>query len=250
VRYRTITTVAALLLLGLGLVGCEAGGSVVEPTATPTSIPTSIPTVRTTVPVVPTTPAEPSPPTATPTPSVDPELEALRAGNAFLEFAEADRARTATWARLGYDSFAPHRGDDVLFEWTNKEALWNSIAPGFRDECLLAGPQAVRPMWDAAALIPAGIEPRWTDESTGGRGQFVEFVCAYVDEAAGEPTERWRAVLIATDEGLVGEVVATMPAFTLPESDFETYRDALDGGRREAWAWIRTQPSTEASDND
>jgi hypothetical protein len=245
VRYRTITTVA-VLLWGLGLVGCEAVGSVVEPTATPTSVPT----VPTTVPVVPTTvPVVPTTVPVVPTPSIDPELEALRAGNVFLEFAEAERARTATWARLGYDHFAPRTAGEVLFEWSNKEALWNSIAPGFRDECLLAGSPAVRPMWDTAALIPAGISMRWTDDSTRGRGQFAEFVCAYIDEATSEPTERWRAVLIATDDDLVGEVVATMPPFTVPESDFETFEEALDWATNRAWAWIISHPAEEATDD-
>ena len=153
----------------------------------------------------PTTPPEVAAetPTPTPTPTVDPveeQLAELRATDRFLELAEHERAQDAVWARFGWEAFAPFEDGEKLFEWANKAELWDEVAPPFRDECLLAGPEATRPMWDAEVLIPAGIEPRWSNKSTGGRGQFVEFVCLYHDEEAEEPVERWTAVLIATDD--------------------------------------------------
>lgn len=244
-----------LLVAALFLAGCDRiGASEVEalapsPTVTDTATPSRTAAV----------PRQNSPtatPRATPTPVetgddglTESQREALleqrRASNDFLELAEADRATTATWARLGYGAFAPHAAGERQFEWANKEELWDSVAPAFRDECLLRGRPAIRPMWDAAALIAAGIEPRWNNDSTGGRGQFVEFVCVYVDEESDESAERWAAVLIATDEDRNGRVLVAMPAFTIHESEFETYDEALAWAKKQLWDWVVSQPIME-----
>ena len=98
-------------------------------------------------------------------------------------------------------------------------------------------------MWDAEVLIPAGIEPRWSDNTTGGRGQFVEFVCLYSDEDANEPVERWTAVLIDTDDDLVGSVTAQMELFEVREGDYEDFASAGEGITDRLWEWVREQPT-------
>jgi hypothetical protein len=225
---RRVCAALAVAVLAAGCSGndSEAGG------------PVATPDVSAETPV-----AETSTPTPTPTEdAVAAELAELRETDRFLELAEHDRASTATWARFGWEAFAPHADGEKLFEWANKAELWDSVAPPFRDECLLAGPEATRPMWDAEVLIPAGIEPRWSNDSTGGRGQFVEFLCLYHDEGTDQPVERWGAVLIATDEHLVGEVVAEKEFFEVREDDYDSFEARREGVRERLWDWLGEQP--------
>ena len=164
----------------------------------------------------------------------------MRASDAYLELAEHDRAPDARWARFGWDAFAPHADGQVLFEWANKAELWDAVAPPFRDDCLRAGPPATRPMWDAEVLIPAGIEPRWSNESTQDRGQFVELVCLYEDDE-GQPVERWGAVLIATDDDLHGTVIAEMEPFEVREDQYSDFSTATEGIKDQLWDWVVQQ---------
>jgi hypothetical protein len=195
-------------------------------------------------------PATPSPAAttgaATPAPPA-PEpmtLEALRATERFLELAPHDRAADAPWARFGWGLFAPQAAGETLFEWSNKAALWDELAPAFRDTCLLAGPEADRPMWDAEVLIPAGAGPAWNDDSTEGRGQFVEFSCVYDDDGA--PVERFFGVLITTDVTGAGHVRALMPPFDVRESDYPDFQTSRDGVDAQLWAWVQAQPRAAA----
>lgn len=234
VRSSAWRPVAVLGVVAVLAFGCDGQDEAVPSPTTP------LPTTPS-----PTTPLPASPsPTATPTPITTPsetedareaELEELRATNRFLELAEADRAKTATWARFGYHQFAPHADGEVLFEWANKDELWNSIAPRIRDECLLAGPPATRPMWDTKVVIPAAIDPAWNDQTTGGRGQVMELSCNYMDE--GQPVESIWGVLIATDDQKRGSVALISDPFVILErhhDDFDSSRQAVDGY---LWDW-------------
>jgi hypothetical protein len=208
-----------------------AASQVAEPATEPS--PRSVPPAPVTV--------EPSPsPSPSPT-SDEARLVELRKTGAFLEFAEYPRALEATWLKHGYASFAPHVNHEIAFEWVNKPELWNDIVPPLRDEVLLAGPEASRPMWNADVLIPAGLEMSWPDEVTGGRGQFVYFSAVYRDVGAGEPVERFWPFLIAADEAREGRVVARMPAFELREADSSDYRASRKLVRDRMWQWVQQQ---------
>jgi hypothetical protein len=224
----------AVLVTLVWVVGCTGGSVDSDEVASPTTpdVPAETPT-----PVQEATP--------TPTPTVDPaeeQLAELRATDRYLELAEHDRAANATWARFGWDAFAPFEDGEKLFEWANKAELWDEVAPPFRDECLLAGPEATRPMWDAEVLIPAGIEPRWSNDSTGGRGQFVELVCLYHDEDIDEPVERWTAVLIGTNDTGAGAIVAQMKSFEVREEEYQSFAARREGVRELLWTWTARQP--------
>lgn len=241
--------VAVLLVLAAGA-ACDGSGQdeaargplpgVTVPVTTPTGAVTATPT-PTAIPEPTTTPA------AEPTPTIDAdreaELERLRATNQFLEFAEADRARHATWARFAYDRFAPHDGPEILFEWHNKSELWDSIVPAIRDECLLAGAPIVRPLWDAQIVIPASLNPTWDAQATSGRGLFIDFVCRY--EADGERGELWVGVLLETSEHNIGLVLGRSSTVHVDEDGYRTFGEASDGARQQLWQWITTQPPSE-----
>jgi hypothetical protein len=222
----------AAVLLGCALVTACTDGRASEPDSPPTPVatPTATPT-----------------PTPTPTPlPVDEEearLEELRASDAFLEFAEHDRAQTAQWARFAYDEFTLSSDDaGVRAEWTNKDELWDELMPPFRDECLLAGPVATRPIWDGQIMIPVGMAPRWSNKTTEGRGQFLEASCAFVDGESEEVVELWVGFLIQTAEDSSGRVVRQLEPFDFRESQASTYAEQDEQISEHFWAWITEEP--------
>jgi hypothetical protein len=170
----------------------------------------------------------------------DAEAQGAEAGDGrFGQLAPADQAPSAPWADLAWEQFGMS-GDGQIVRWANEDSLWNSFVPALRDDCLAAGPEATRPMWDNEVMIPAGVNPRWNDEATQGRGQFVEFVCAY-DDAEGEPVERWWGTLIRGTEQ--GELVAQSEPFDVRETDYPGTSERTAGIRERMWEWISSQPA-------
>jgi hypothetical protein len=234
VQHRTIRPrrlQAALLACAL-LAACGDGE---EQTIAPTPSPV----------VAPTSTAAPTPePTATPTPAptVDAEaarLEELRASDAFVELAEHDRAATAPNARFAWDEFTLSTNDaGVREEWRNKAELWDQLMPAFRDECLLAGEPATRPIWDGQIMIPVGISPRWSDDATEGRGQFLQALCVYED-AESRVVERWMGALLSGPSNAEGEVLAVMPAVEFSEIAVSTVAERESRLRALQWEWIK-----------
>jgi hypothetical protein len=223
--------VTALMISAL-LAACTDGRAAVEPTPTP---------------AVTVTPTATLTPTPTPTPEVDEEqarLEELRASDAFVEYAEHDRAQTGQWARFAYDEFTLSTDDaGVRAEWTNKAELWDELMPAFRDECLLAGPVATRPIWDGQIMIPVGLAPRWSDASTSGRGQFIDAVCVFLNTEQDEVVERWMGALIRTRSNGSGEVLRKSQFFDVSESSAESREERTEMVRKEFWEWITEEPA-------
>jgi hypothetical protein len=207
----------------------------------------------------PTVDAEPTPvstpaPTPTPTPSPSPDppppevddpasarLEELRASDAFLELAEHDRARTGQWSRFTWNEFTlSTNADGVREEWTNKAELWDELMPAFRDECLLAGEVADRPIWGGQVGIEVGVTPRWDDATTEGRGQFIQVFCRY-EVTEGTLAERWFAALIVRGESGEGAITALMPPFDVHESDVASFDEREDAVGLAFWTWVEQQ---------
>jgi hypothetical protein len=161
----------------------------------------------------------------------------------YLELATADRAAMARWSDLAWSQFGVSGGGDLV-RWQNESELWDSFVPAIREDCRAAGPQAETPMWDNDVMIPAGVHPRWNDEATEGRGQFVELVCAYTD-GDGQSVERWWGTLIRTHEDGTGELVAQSEPFEVREADYPDTVARTNGIRERMWTWISEQPVTE-----
>lgn len=203
-----------------------------EPAATATA-PPSDPTVDPT--------AEP---VLTPTPEPDEELAELRASSRFLELAEHDRAQGARWSQFGYELFAPRAEGSNAFEWENKAELWDTLATRFRDDCLLAGEPADRPLWETRTNVESGIAPAWSNEVTGGRGQFIRFDCS-LQRPDGTYADQVGGALISSDAGGTGEVVAVMEPFQVDEPDYPDFDSAAQAVDDRTWAWVQEQPKVE-----
>lgn len=184
---------------------------------------------------------EPSPDATASQPVEDP-ITALRASDEFEEFAGHERAAEARFARLAYENFAP-RVDGQRVEWTNKDALWDSLAIPIRDELLQLGPEYRRPLWDNSTAVPNSVAMAWSDESTGHRGSYVEFQGTYF--TAGGPRVRYWGFLIGTKSGS-GWVVAEMPPLEVQERDFEDSLAAFARIEEVSWEWIVAQPVLES----
>lgn len=241
-RRRLIAAVAVL-----ALASCTGSSAGEDPTPSPSPTPTpsveATPTPTPTPSPSPTPTVEPSP-TATPTPTIDPEeaarLEELRASDAFEALAEHDRASTAEWAEFGYAQFGLAGEGELVGTWSNRDALWDAVVPRFRDECLLAGEPATKPMWSGQLMIPISITARWNDEATQGRGQFVQIGCAYANPDTSRNGELWTGILVTPDAS-EGQLLGHTPTFALAEEDFETYEQREDYIGDRFWAWILSQ---------
>jgi hypothetical protein len=227
--------IAALAVL---MAGCSGEAATADRSAAPAPSPTPVVEATTEPPAAPVSAPDPAP---TPDPTVDPDearLTELRASDAFEALAEHERAQTAEWARFAWDEFTlSTNAEGVREEWTNKAELWDELMPPIRDECLLAGDEATEPMWTTELMIPTGVTPRWSDEATRGRGQFMEVVCAFTD-GDGPTTERWYGFLIKTRDSGAGDVVATMPPFDVSEADHGDLEQRTSALRRHLWDWI------------
>lgn len=231
----------------------EDGGS--APAAEPQVEPRETPTRRAAA--EPPLAEEPRPTTAPATasaiertgePARDLRLPELRESDAFAAFAEHERAGQAGAASLGYDLFAPHRDGEIVFEWSNKAELWDGLVPGIRDQCLLAGAPRDQPLWDSAVTADGGIDPGWSTVTTQGRGQFVDFLCRFVEPGSGVGVERWWAALIATDAERNGRVVARMPAFDVRADEFASLHASREAIDLRLWSWVLEQAVVEAAE--
>jgi hypothetical protein len=200
--------------------------------------------------------AEPTPTpvvTATPEPSPSPEptedpLVALRAGPDYEAFAEHDRAATTELGFLTWGGFRHYVENDEgrpvgVAEWTNKAELWDALAPRFRNELLLLGPEDRSPLFGMNSGPPT-VNVRWNTSLTEGRGEFVEFGAFYT-QADGNPMAWTKGVLIRTLPDGRGEVVAVMHAIEHDPAHFADI-EALDTDvAAQGWAWITAQPIPE-----
>jgi hypothetical protein len=217
------------------LAACTGGGEVARrvPPALPTAVATEVAEQG----------VSPSPSAAVTSEPPDDaaRLEELRASRAFIELAEHDRAPGGRWSAFTYTQFGIAGDGGLVGEWVNKRELWDSFVPAFRDECLLAGEPATEPMWDEQLMIPVGVNARWNDESTQGRGHSVDVYCAYVDPESGETVELFTAALIEHRSDGAGEVVAVMPSLPLPESQHPGSEEREQALRQHVWSWIEQQ---------
>lgn len=185
-------------------------------------------------------------PSASASPSVDPDearLAELRKTDQFDEFAEHERAAKADGARLAWENFAPIV-DGKRVEWSNKAELWDSIAPKIRDEALLLGPEYRKPLWNARNAIPNGVSMVWNNEDTEGRGDYAEFTVTYLS-ARGAVERSW-AVLVIRDTAGAGTLVDVMPAIDVVEADHADAAAATEWLRERAWAWVFEERSDDA----
>lgn len=181
--------------------------------------------------------------------AVDPaeaELAELRASDRYLMFAEPDRAIPAdedyTLYDIGWGAFAERVQGEIVHEWTNKAALWAQVVLPIRDELLLRGEPYTDPMWDEDNPWPASLGSRWSNGTTGGRGQYIELNGRYFHEEQNRPVEVVWAVLIARQPDGSGEVVAEMPPMEVAPEDAEGYMHSRQGIRDAAWMWVEQQP--------
>lgn len=184
-----------------------------------------------------------------PVETVDPaeaELAELRASDRYLMFAEPDRAIPADEAHtsyeIGWGAFAERRQGEIVHEWTNKAELWAQVVLPIRDELLLRGEPYSEPLWDEGKPVSASLGSTWSNETTGGRGQYIELNGVYFDEERNGPVEVVWAVLIARQSDGSGEVVAEMPPMEIVPQDAEGFMHSRQLIRRATQDWVETQP--------
>jgi hypothetical protein len=198
---------------------------------------------RSAAPVVTATPAS----SPSPEPTEDP-LVALRAGPDFEAFAEHDRAAATEFGFLSWNKFGYYLEDEDgrsvgVAEWTNKAELWDAIAPGVRDELLLLGPEYGGDLFERNPIFP-GVNVRWSESDTEGRGEFVEFGAFYT-RSDGTPMGWTRSVLIRTVEDGRGELVAVMDPVERDPAEFPDIVAMDDLLTALGWEWVTAQPLPE-----
>jgi hypothetical protein len=168
-------------------------------------------------------------------------LARLRKTDAFVEFANWDRARTApNYERaVGAFSWYDERRDSHV-GFTNAKRLWNQIAPPVRDDLLLTGPEYRGPILDDR--VRGGITGSY--ERRGEESQLIAFLAPFKD-VNGVPMGRVNAVLIDVsdqqgDEAYArGRLLARMKPFTVAPEDYTTNADLAERGispRLRSWA--------------
>lgn len=232
----------AALAVVLALAACSDDAA--NPAAAPLSPgPTRAPTTA--------TQSEPEPPS---TPTINdsaPEarLEELRASDAYLEFAEADRARHAPGADRAIDGFGTIRLSDDGSEqipgepFSNLDDAWNATAPQVRDDLLLAGEQYVGPVPEIEEFRPA-VYRIWPTASVEGRGEVSAFLAAY--QGPEGPTLRVHPVLVpllggAGAEAVVAEITVGEP-IDLMLDEFEELSDILRTVADRTFQWTVNLP--------
>jgi hypothetical protein len=168
-------------------------------------------------------------------------LARLRKTDAFVEFANFDRARTApNYERaLGAFSWYDARRDSYV-GFINAKQLWNQIAPPVRDDLLLQGDEYRGPILDDR--VKGGITGSY--ERRGERSQLIAFLAPFKD-ADGAPMGRVNAVMIAVsdqredDAYARGRLLTRMKPFTVAPEDYTTNADLAERGispRLRTWA--------------
>src|SRR5680860_454429 len=97
----------------------------------------------------------PAPLTATPTPmsaptEPPPTLEELRASDAYIEFAETRRARSAPGVDLAYRAFGWDGANGRKYEFLDPSNLWNSVTGPIRDDLLRHGKELREPLFPSS----------------------------------------------------------------------------------------------------
>jgi hypothetical protein len=168
-------------------------------------------------------------------------LARLRKTDAFVEFANWDRARAAPNYERALGAFSwydPGRDSHVGF--INAKRLWNDIAPPVRDDLLLTGPEYRGPILDDR--VRGGITGSY--ERRGEESQLIAFLAPFKD-LNGVPMGRVNAVLIDVsdqqgDEAYArGRLLARMKPFTVAPEDYTTNADLAERGispRLRSWA--------------
>ena len=168
-------------------------------------------------------------------------LARLRKTDAFVEFANWDRARTAPNYEHALGDFGwydPERDGYVRF--INAKQLWNKVVAPVRDDLLLAGPDYRGPILDGR--VDGGIAGVY--ERQGQERQLIAFVAPF-EAPDGTPMGRVNAVLVdvSGEQGLSsyaqGRLLARMKPFTVAPADYATNAELARRGIRphlEAWA--------------
>ncbi len=168
-------------------------------------------------------------------------LARLRKTDAFVEFANWDRARTAPNYERALGAFSwydAQRNSHVGF--INAKRLWNKTVAPIRDDLLLTGPDYRGRILDDR--VDGGITAAY--ERQGEQPQLVAFLAPY-EAPDGSPMGRINAVLIEVSD-LRGErayargrLLARMDPFTVAPNDYSTNAELAERGvspRLRAWA--------------
>lgn len=141
----------------------------------------------------------------------------------------------------GLDRFAVLDNGEVVFEWANRDQLWNDIVVPVGDACREAGAPIDQPLFGEPEPLRAAVDAYWNNRSTSGRGTLVMVMCAYVDEDRG-PVERYRAHLVATDPDTGnGRVVARSDPWEHAAADYDRLVDLVRDRDAKMAEWARQQ---------
>lgn len=178
-------------------------------------------------------------PAPDPVAEAEAELEALRASDRYVAFAEHERARQVEWpgGMVGAWSGFARAG------YANVEELWDEVVGPIRDDALLAGEPFGGALWNEQNAVPAYLPGGWSDETTG-RGDAFVFTYRFIDPGSGEPVERTHAVLIRKDGDGDGGVAARMEPFELRRRDAINFSEAADLVDEVVWGWVQEQTAT------
>lgn len=168
--------------------------------------------------------------------------DASDASDAFALLRPADEAVDHPLSEYwGLDRFAVLDNGDAVFEWANRDELWDEVVVPVGDACRDAGPPIDEPLFDEAEPLRAAVDSYWNNRSTGGRGTLVSVMCAYVDDERG-PVERYQAHLIATDPGTgEGRLVARSEPREFPVQDYERLAELVNARDAAMAEWARQQ---------
>lgn len=173
-----------------------------------------------------------TPPRATEEPS-EALLAELRASDAFVEFAEAERAKTAPHADGAYgnlhyflvDLSQPEGTFVAAPRYANREALWPELITPVRDEMLLARlPEYRGVVWDIEEVFPL-IQAAWASERTNGRGEVGYLNVPYID-AANRPVFRvWGYAITVDKQTGIGQLIDVSDPFDVNPYDYTTFEE-------------------------
>lgn len=141
----------------------------------------------------------------------------------------------------GLDRFAVLDNGEAVFEWANRDELWNEIVVPVGDACREAGPPIDQPLFGEPEPLRAAVDSYWNNRSTSGRGTLVAVMCAYVDDERG-PVERYQAHLVATDPDTgTGRVVARSEPWEFPVEDYDELGELVRDRDAAMAEWARQQ---------
>lgn len=256
-----VVTVLVFGALGVGFWSQARGDddpALPAPLITPAGTPSSGPD-RLVAPTVPPSPDEPSEPedrsepeqTDGPGPRPAPEYTRPAEGPwaellpaARVSHTDTDPDTAFPWDLVGYFQESDptgFSGGNPSGDWTNKAEIWDSLAPVLRDEVAALGEPTDDPVWPEANPNEARGQTRWSDTSTGGRGELVEFMAQFLN-SEGVVVERVQAALVSTNADGSGIVVARMEPFEVEKDDYPGFLEYIDHVAETEWAWVQQQP--------